>query len=1170
MKKNEPLGGLVCPPLKKILLIMRIAFILLLVGILQTTANNAYSQKTKLSIDFSNAELVNVLDQIENQTDFFFLYNEKLIDTSRKVTISVKDQGIEEVLKSLFAGTGVRYSIVDRKIILSPAETPVSTQQQKAVSGKVSDSTGGSLPGVSIVVKGTTIGKITDVEGNYSFTNLPANAVLQFSFVGMETQEIKVGSQEIINVTLRDQTVGIEEVVAVGYGTQKKTNLTGAISQVQMDKVLGDRPVLNAISALQGTISGLNITPSSIPGASQTINIRGYASINNSSGSPLVLIDNVPGSMQDLNPEDIESISVLKDAASAAIYGARGAFGVMLITTKKAKKNEKLTISYNNSFAFQVATSMPQQASLMDVLKTNQQYRSINMWYGQSQNLDTWMGYLNAYNSGTFVPEAGSYFQDGRYVPADGKYYYLKETNPQREIITTGRQQTHNVSAVGGSEKITYRLSFGYTDQDGPLITNKDYFDRINVKSFVKADITDWLSQSIDFSFTKGHRKYLENVDFSANQPVFYPTGMMALSSDPTGIQYPTNTPANYLRYSTPSKWLTETTRFFSSTSIHPVKGLEGVLEYTYSTDNDDYKRYTNDYKMINAEMNVSSVFTTPTYTNTKGNTALNALNAYVTYQKQFGKHQLKLMAGYNQEWQNFEQVSATRVDMINPDMPSFSGSTGIITIKDTYDQYSLRSGFYRLNYGFNDKYLLELNGRYDGSSKFPKEKRFGFFPSVSLGWQLGKESFMGWASNWLNELKPRASWGQLGNQSGVGNYAAIPLMTSGIQANWIQSGQKPMTLSMPTVVSADFTWEKVETLDFGFDVAMFKNRLTGTFDWYQRDTKGMLAPGAEVPSAIGIAAPDENVADLRTKGWELTVNWRDQIGKWQYGVGFNLFDSRAVITKYDNPAGLFYNADANNNYRVGMEIGEIWGYTTDGYYTVDDFQSGLTVASATLKPGVVSIKGNSNIRPGDIKFRDLDGNGEISNGQNTVNAPGDLSIIGNSRPRYSYGINANVGWKGFNLSVFVQGIAKKDAWVGGDMMFPMLAHYMTVYEQQLDYWKTLYPVSGSIQDFTTVSDNPWLPRIYGDNANKSWNTTTQTKYLTNAAYARLKNVTLSYTIPAKVMKRIKMQSAKIFFSGENLYTFASSRLPKGFDPERLSWGYPVYATYSFGINLTL
>lgn len=1174
--KNIHCTDLYClksPSKKHLLRAMKITTFLLFVCVFCTMAGNVSSQNVKVSIKKTNVPLEEVLNEIERQTDYLFVYKDE-VNAKQPVSVNVSDKPVAEVLRTVLK---MAYQMEGKHIILSAkedrslsAEIPQS-DNRIILSGRVTDALGEPVIGATVLEKGVPAnGTITDFEGNFSL-KVSKGAGLVVTYIGYIPQEVKATGEGKLHIQLKEDTKTLDEVVVVGFGTQKKQNLTGAVSQVQMDKVLGDRPLTSVSSVLQGTMPGLTIEGGSAPGASKTLNIRGINSING--GSPLVLIDNVPGDIDMLNPADIESVSVLKDAASAAIYGARGAFGVILITTKKAKTESRLTLNYNTNFGFTKPISQLKQPDLVTILECMQQWDDNNNYYAQEQDYDQWKGYIRDYREGTLLQKyPGSYLEDGRFVPkGDTKYYYLQATNPQDAIYDDyGFQQTHNVSASGGTKMLTYRTSFSFTDQDGPLVSSKDIYRRSTVSSYVGAQITKWMHTSLDIKYSKSVRKYAET-DMIYNKtglPVWYPVGDIPKSTDLEGQRYSTNTPVNALNHTKPSKWNTDNPRIFFKTVFTPLKGLEAALEYTYDKNGYSKNRYDADVPLLNAEMGLVALNPTPQYRMDESKDSYNSLNIYGSYSLDIGtKHHTKVMVGFNQDKSDYKSLWVIRKDMINPDQPSVSGATGETTSGDEYTQYALRSGFFRLNYNYDEKYLLEVNGRYDGSSKFPKGSRYGIFPSVSIGWNLAKESFMRSADHWLNESKLRLTWGKLGNQS-IKAYSFIPQMNS-VFANWLVDGMKPTSLSMPGLVSSSFGWEDVITTDIGFDFAFLNNRLTGTFDWYRRDTKGMLAPGSEIPSTAGTTAPLRNTADLRTKGWELSVAWRDQIGDWRYGLGFNIYDSRTHITKYDNEAGLL----TKDMYRAGQELGEIWGYVSDGYYTVDDFVSETVGATWKLKEGVTGIKGNNKLRPGDVKFKNLndyqsDFTNVIDDGNDTAYNPGDRKIIGNNTPRYQFGLQANVGWKGFDVSVLFQGTGKRDYWYEGDLRFPMASAFGTFYTDQLDFWT---PKSVDIDNpdyYQPTNPNATFARIYNKNDNGASNNRVQTKYLLNASYVRLKNLSVGYKLPDRLMKGIGLQNLRLFFSGENMATF--SKLPVGVDPERLSWGYPFFSTYSFGFSVNI
>ncbi len=1166
MKKNHEWWAPDRYALNKSLTIMKWTLLFFFFGIIQALATETYAQKTKLELNFIQAKLEQVLNEIEHQTEFYFLYNQDLINTERKVDIQAKGSKIDEVLVDLFNGTEVHYTIIDRQIVLTNSSDQtnlvmqIAQQQVRKVSGKVTDQTGASLPGVSVVVKGTTIGAITGNDGTYAL-QIPADArILVFMFVGLKTQEIVIAGKTTFNIVMEEETFGVDEVVVVGYGSQKKVNMTGAVSQVKMNEVLGDRPVISTATALQGTIPGLVVTGGSSPGQSKSFNIRGTTSLNG--GSPLVLIDNVPGDLDMINPEDIESVSVLKDAASSAIYGARAAYGVILVTTKKGGKNEKFQLTYNNNFGFENSINRPQQATALEFLKGYKDAGFLSGNYFANQNIDKWIQYLTDYqkNPGQFVTTG-----DGIYIPTvdnpTNTRYYLNEKDLYANMLDKyGFLQSHNVSVSGGSGNISYRLSLGYNDEQGPLLTNKDSYKRITTASYISADVTKWLNQSVDIRFANSNKSIPYEVTgslYGMRICMLTPEGDMAASN---GKILPMNTPKNMLLNSEPAITNSKNPRILSRTTIKPFKGFEAVLEYTFNNQTTDYKQYNAPYEYTSIQL--GSAFTdnnVSQYWDNKSVTDYNAVNAYATYTVVLKKdHHLKAMAGYNQEKSRYEELNANRKSMINNDLPSFSSATGETKVTDAYSEYSVRGGFYRLNYDYKGKYLFEANGRYDGSSKFPTNSRFGFFPSFSVGWNLANENFMKWSDRWLNTMKLRASWGQIGNQA-ISPYAYMPSMASYL-ANWIQSGAQPTTLYPPGLVSNNFTWETVQTLDFGLDLNMFKNRLQTTFDWYQRDTKNMLAPGMELPAVVGAAAPLQNVANLGTKGWEIFGSWHDKIGKVGYNIGLNIYDSRTHVDKYNNVSGLL------NSYYEGQEIGEIWGYVSNGYYQVSDFSNTTTWK---LNSDVTTIQGY-NVKPGDVKFKNLnDGpnsTNQIDAGSSTLSDPGDRKIIGNSTPHFQFGVNGGATWKGVNLNFIIQGVGQRDFWTSDDRRWPFNSNeFGTIFADQLDYWK---PVDAASGNYAAVNPNSEYFRIYNQMENGGSNKRIQSKYLLDASYIRLKNIGLSYTIPAKFTQKIGLSGAKVFTSIENLYTW--TKLPNGYDPERLSWGYPFYRTSSFGINITL
>lgn len=1122
---------------------MRISLFIALFTVLNAVATTTYSQEAELSLSMRDTKVKDVLKEIENSTEFYFLYNNHLIDVERSVNIEAEQANVNDVLDKIFKDEEVKYRVYDKSIVLVPEgiSTPDDGAQEetKTITGVVKDDQGYTMPGVTVAVVGTTKGGITDMDGKYTLTGIESGSSLTFSFVGMKSQTVAIAGKSTIDVSMKIDAIGIDEVVAVGYGQQKKANLTGAVTSVNVEKIVGDRPLTSITSALQGSVAGLQIsTGDAKPGSNPSYNIRGTTSING--GSPLVLVDNVPMDVSSVNPEDIETVTILKDAASSAIYGARAAFGVILITTKRIDKNAKFTLNYNNNFGFQKATTLPEYATPLETVQRYKDSGTTDYW--TTQNIDTWLGYLNEYEADP------SKYPEGQVVD-NGTTYYLAASSPIDDMFDDfGFVQNHNLSASGGKEDVSYRFSLGYNNNDGIFITDKDSYNRLTLSAYTSADVTDWLTQDIDIKYSKSEKSNPDGNQFgwAATDASWTPTGTVNVD----GIEYPVRTAGNEILNEYAAKTYIENPRIFSKTTIKPIKDLVIVTEYTYDKQVYEYVDYDNTFLMYDVtESGLETENSQDLYTNNTYKSSRNALNIYGTYNISFEDvHNFKAMVGYNQDHYYKSALNANVLDQINPELPSISQATGVPEVTDSYSEYAVRGIFCRLNYDYEGKYLLELNGRYDGSSRFPTDSRFDFFPSVSVGYRLTEESFMESTQNWLSNLKVRASWGEVGNQN-VDNYGYIPTMDSD-RAKWIVDGQDPITLDPADLVSPDYSWEVVRTLDLGVDFSLLDSRLNGVFDWYKRETTGMLTAGETLPSTIGADSPDMNAADLESIGWEFSLNWSDNIGAVRYNVGFNIYDSQAEITKFANEAGLI------SDYREGQNIGEIWGYVTDRYFTEDDLND-----DGTLKDGVPQPEGMITFSPGDIMYKDLNNDGTITDGSSTMSDPGDRTVIGNTKSRYQYGINGGASWKGLSLSLMFQGVGKKDYWLMSNsstkkMLWPGADFQPATFKDMLDYW-------------TPENTEGYWPRMYEEGSgNTSYNRKTQSKYLSDASYLRLKNLTIGYTLPKSICKDLKLTKVKLFFSAENMITW--DKLPQGIDPELLAWEYPYFKTTSFGLNVTL
>lgn len=1124
--------------------------------------NIAFGQNQQITVSMGSQPLVKIFEAIEAQTDFSIAYNQTKLDVKQTVSTNFVNKTVSFILNSVLKETGFTYKLEDKHIIIIPVPKPVETapnhtapgSQNIKVTGTITDIHGEPLIGANVLVEGTKLATITDTNGMFSL-EVPANSKLRITYIGYMTQEVAVKNKTLFNIQLREDINTMDEVVVIGFGTQKKVNMTGAVASVNVKESLGDRPIANISAALQGVVPGLKIeSATGTPGDDMTYNIRGNTSING--GEPLVLVNNVPMDINMIDPQDIESVSILKDAASAAIYGARAAFGVILITTKQGRKDTAPKFNYNNNFSFSKASELPQKATPLESVLAYKEMGWANDTFVSGENITQWEGYIRDYMANP------SKYPDGYFYDEQGSLFLLRNNDMFADMMDNyGFMQNHSISVSGGSERTSYRISLGYTGEDGILVTDKDKFNRVNMSSFLSVDVNKWLTTQLDIRYANSTQNKVEQGGRSGvwGSVMVRPSYMNILPREVDGIVYPAETSATYVRYGEPRIIKKTDMRTLGRVIISPLKGLKITGEYTYNRTTEYNRMYVNQYQYVAINLaQISNNVENSRYALTQGFTNYNAINVFANYDFSIGKHDISIMGGFNQEESHKESQWSERTDVLLENLPSLSGSTGTTSATDTFSEYAIRGLFYRLNYAYNGKYMFEANGRYDGTSRFPKNNRFGFFPSFSAGWRISEEGFMRGTRKFLSNLKFRASWGSIGNQiiflaDGVtpDNYPYIPAM--GIErTTWLVDGmgQKPTTLSAPLMVSNSFSWEKVYTLDFGIDFGFFDNRLNGTFDWYRRDTKDMLAPGMDLPWVVGASAAKQNAADMRTHGWELELNWRDRINKdWSYRIGFNLYDSQSEITKYNNETNLL----GDKIYRKGMKMGEIWGYVTDRFYTEADFNE-----DGSLKPGIPIPKGAGKVYPGDILYKNFDDDTEtIWSGEGTADNPGDQRIIGNSTPRFHYGITAGVSWKGFDLSIFLRGVGKRDYWRTDQIAYPS-GGWGSLFKETLDFW-------------TPSNTNAYYPRIYAnDGVNTEKNRWKQTKYLADASFLKLQNITFSYTFPKVLSKRIYFDEIKVFFSGENLYTW--DHLPEGLETDMLkkgAWEYPFMKKFSFGINVT-
>ena len=1028
--------------------------------------------------------------------------------------------------------------------------------QDISVSGNVKDERGDALIGVTIQVKGTTTGNITDVDGNYILSSVPTNAELVFSYMGYQTQTIAVKGQSVINVVMKEDMQALDEVVVVGFGTQKKVNLTGAVASVGSE-VLENKPVANVGQALQGVVPNLNVSATNgQPNASASFNVRGGTSIGWNddddkwevqTGSPLIIVDGIQVDadyLNMMNPNDIENISVLKDASASAIYGARATYGVMLITTKTGKNDTKATVTYNFNMQWNTPAHVP------DILDSYTHQLASNMQTQMTGGTVTpWME--------TLLAAKKKYMEDPR--PENAWIYnegsttnmtWVANMNPYEIGVRDWTpMQRHNVAISGGSAKTRYYISLGYQRQEGMYAINTDVQNRYNINMNVNSEITKWFDVSAKISWNTSNY----------NEPYMNPqkgSVWSAMKNEPnrnlnmpimTGPNDPipntwTDNILGWLAYGATQQTKNTNAVFNITPTITICPELNIKAELSYRPTEYFQKRVipTREY-VVDTWASTSNTHTYPSsiYEENR-HSDYYTINAYATFNKAFGDHNVTLLGGFNQEWYYYRQLWGQNEDILTNELPTLGNTTGAQYAGDSEEHWAIRGAFVRANYDYKGRYLAEFSGRYDGTSRFPKDSRFKFFPSFSLGWRLSEEQFMENTRHWLDNLKVRGSWGSLGNQD-VANYAYIASYGAPDYIYWVMNGEQLMGMSPTAIIANDLTWETATTLDFGIDASALNNRLEATFDWYTRRTTDILMDGTKLPAVLGASVPKRNSGELKTNGWELSLKWRDQLANGiRYDVGFVLSDYQSeVISFTGNPNKLL------STLYDGMKMGEIWGYETVGILQEDDFTIDENGKYILIGPDQSKVQ--STIYPGDVRYADLDGNGEISPGSSTVDDPGDRKIIGNSTPRFQYGITGNISWKNFDLNIFFQGIGKRDIWISDNV-----------------YWGG----SGTAGNWE-MYNNSWTPErtdakfpMYAGRISSI----TQSGYLINAAYLRLKTLSLGYTLPKNWTDKVKLSNVRLSLAGYNL--FEITQVPDLYDPDQISSAYPMMRSVAFGVQV--
>lgn len=1056
--------------------------------------------------------------------------------------------------------------------------------QTVSVTGTVKDAdTEEAVIGASVLVKNTTTGTITDLDGVFSLT-APQGATIVVSSIGYNDYEfVATEGAGNINIALKQSTEFLEDVIVVGYGAVKKENLTGAVDQVSAE-VFEGRPAGNATQMLVGSVPNLNITlADGKPGRSASYNIRGTTSIGGG-GSALVLIDGVEGDPSLLNPNDIESVSVLKDAASASIYGSRATYGVVLITTKNPDKNkEHFSITYSGNASFMQPTAVP------DVVDDGYVWSRMfyDAWYNYKQNQPTGINKSQAFSRlwlDEFRQRKKQGIAQSTVVDNNGKYVYYGNTNYYDVIYKDYVfANTHNISASGTTGPLSYMVSGRLYDYDGLFNFNPDTYRTFNLRGKANVQLLKWLSlsENIEYTYEKQHLPSAYSGEGGGNfwrsiadeghpsSPVFNPDGTLtksgayAIGGLVSGNNYIDRLIKNF-----------KTTTALKATLLNDSLRLNADFSFSSRDKSEDRKNTVVSYSDSPGVITyIGTPFTDDKFTNYYSTHEYISTNVYGEYEKNFAeKHYLKALAGFNYESRKDKNGTYTRSGLLTPDITNINLAVGDeMTMSGGETSWNVAGFFARINYSYDNRYLIELNGRYDGSSKFPVYSQWGFFPSTSLAWRPSMEPFWKVNPNIISNLKVRFSYGELGNGN-VAAYSYLENFTFGNLSSLYLNGMSDLRYtSIPSQIPDNLTWETARTTDFGLDVSFLKGKINFTGDYYIRKSYDMFTVGPTLPDTYGASAPKGNYADMNTYGYELSLSYDDSFSVGGHplniGVKASLADSRSFITKYNNPTGDL------SDYYVGQEVGEIWGYVCNGLFQdqaqIDNYYGPgdpYVNTKYQLSEGYL-------VSPGDVIFEDLNGNKIIDTGANTVTDPGDRKIIGNSSARYHYSFSLNLSWRGIYASAFFQGIGKQDWYPSGES--PFWGQYNRPYNQAYKWMIGNY--------WTEDNKNAYLPKYTGYYA-PLYKGIANSRYLQNAAYLRLQNLQVGYTLPEKWMKKIHLSSVSVYFSGENLFTWSPMyKYTRDFDVVTVTQGsdsdissgnkgdgfnYPTMRTFSFGLTI--
>ena len=1115
---------------------------LIYLTVLMLTGLMSVSVFAQVSVTIDRLPLKEALVEVERQSGYSFFYSSLLPDQDAVVSVKAVDASIGYVMDKLLEGLSVSYELKpDFQIVLTEKPQTEKIRSSKPVSrklsGKVVDASGMPVIGAGVMVEGTGTGTVTDVDGSYSLDSVSENTVLEFSCMGYQSVKVEVGNKKVLDVTLREDAQFLEEVVVVGYGTQKKVNLTGSVSMVNSDEISA-RPISSMASGLQGLLPGVTVVnPTGQPGESETtIRVRGVGTIGNS--NPLVLIDGVEGDISAVNPEDIESVSVLKDAASASIYGSRAANGVLLVTTKKVDKasDSKARVTLGAYFGLQTPTRLPQMCDAIEFMTLDNEARQ---------------------NVGTSPAWTEDQFNK---VKNNSDPNYFANTDWLSQVLNSyAPQQNYNVTLSGSLGSSGYMLSYRYFDQKGLTVGSSTGEKRHNVRFKMNTKLIDRLTLSSNLSYTS--RKVTSPVNsltsgggaiytamrIAPNAPVKYTDGSWAYGGGNTN-------PVAILNDGGSSLNSTDEFSLLETLKVDILKGWDVSATYNLTSFNGLREILKKTINFTNPEDGSSYVYAQPnSLKNIDVRNLQQTLILQTNFDFTFGKHNLSGVVGMSQEWYKASSFSASRMNLSTEQDPALNmGDASTMSNDASTSRWALRSGFGRVSYNYAERYLVEVNLRYDLSSRFHKDHRGGWFPSVSAGWRLSEERWMQAAKQWFDNIKIRASWGMLGNQYvGSSEYPYLSVLSSSSSDLSLIGTNATMGYVQKVLANPNLSWEKIKMFDVGLDLAMLDNRLTFSFDWYDKNTEGILLQ-LNYPAQIGAKPSEQNAGKVNNKGWEIDLGWREQRGDFYYGIGFNLSD---VKNKIVDLAG---NAPDLSGYQirmVGYPIDAFYGYVADGLMTPEDFKISDTANNVYSLPKIPVILGND-YQPGDIKYKDVSGPDGVPDGRITPEY--DKVVLGSNIPRYTYSIRGDFGWKGIDFSFVIQGVGKCDGYLEGTARHAF--QDMAAYPQKvhLDRYNVV----------TNPNPNASYPRLtYNTSFNQS---TFSTYWMEDASYMRLKNIQLGYTFPEKWMKKARIDKLRLYLSADNLFTV--SKFFYAYDPETpVSSGgyYPQVKTFVIGLNLT-